>query len=267
MEAKSAGFLRNIKTQKEIDLIEISCRIVADVLKLLENYIKPGIETGELDKIAEDYILSKGGAPAFKGYKVDRYIFPATLCISIDEEVVHGIPGSRKLQEGQIVSLDCGCQKDGYFGDSAVTYKVGTVSEEKEKLMKVTNESLFFGIEQAVNGKKLYDISKAIQTHVENNGFTVTRELVGHGIGKKLHEEPSIPNFVPPLLHRNSYPNYKLSNSLALAIEPMVHAGGSKVKTLSDGWTVVTADRKAAAHFEHTVIVNDNKPIILTLRD
>ena len=171
----------NIKTEKEIDLIEKSCRIVADSLSLIENYIKPGIETGELDKIAEEFIRSKGAVPAFLGYEVDRKKFPATLCISIDEEVVHGIPGTRKLEEGQIVSVDCGCSKDGYFGDSAFTFPVGQVSEEKQKLMKVTNESLFLGIEQAVSRNKIYDIAKAIQDYVESNGFSLTRELCGHG--------------------------------------------------------------------------------------
>ena len=257
----------NIKTEKEIDLIEKSCRIVADTLSLLEKYIKPGIETRELDKIAEDFILSKDGEPAFLGYVVDRKKFPATLCVSIDEEVVHGIPGSRKLVEGEIVSIDCGCRKNGYYGDSAVTYPVGIVSDEKQKLMKVTDKSLFLGIEQAIDGNKLYEISRAIQEYVESNGFSLTRELCGHGVGKNLHEEPSIPNFVPPLLHRQKFPNVKLQKGMSLAIEPMVHAGIYQVRTAQDGWTVYTADNKPAAHFEHTVIVDKGKPIILTLRD
>jgi len=257
----------NIKTENEIDLIEKSCRIVADTLSLIEKYVKPGIETRELDKIAEDYILSMDGEPAFLGYEVDRKKFPATLCISIDEEVVHGIPGSRKLIEGEIVSVDCGCRKNGYYGDSAVTYPVGMVTEEKIKLMKVTNESLFLGINQAVTRNKIYDISRAIQEYVESHGFSLTKELCGHGVGKMLHEEPSIPNFVPPLLHRQKFPNVKLEKGMSLAIEPMVHAGTYHVRTAPDGWTVYTADKKPAAHFEHTVIVDDGKPIILTLRD
>lgn len=257
----------NIKTESEIDLIEKSCRIVAETLSSLQKYIKPGVTTLELDKIAEDYIRSKDAKPAFKGYKVGNLIFPGTLCISIDEQVVHGIPGNRKLIEGEIVSIDCGVEKNGYFGDSAVTYSVGNVSEEKQKLMKITEESLMLGVGNAISKNKLFDISRAIQDHCENNGFSLTRELVGHGIGKKLHEDPAVPNFVPPLLHRSKYPNVKLYKGMALAIEPMVHAGVKEVITESDGWTVITADSKPAAHFEHTVIVDDDRPVILTLRD
>ncbi len=256
-----------IKNAAEIKLIENACRIVADTLSLVGKYIKPGIETIELDKIAEDFILSKDAKPAFKGYEVDGLIFPNTLCISIDEEVIHGIPKHRKLEEGQIVSLDCGCVKDGFYGDSAVSYGVGQMTEEKLKLMKVTEESLFLGIAQAIDRNKLYDISRAIQNHCESNGYSLTRELTGHGIGKHLHEEPSIPNFVPPLLHRNNYPNVKLVKGMALAIEPMVHAGRKEVHQLKDGWTIVTADGSPAAHFEHTVIVDEGKPLILTLRN
>jgi methionyl aminopeptidase len=256
-----------IKNATEIKLIENACRIVAETLSLLEKYVKPGVETIELDKIAEDYILSKGAKPAFKGYEVDGLIYPNTLNVSIDEEVVHGIPKHRKLEEGQIVSLDCGCCKEGYYGDSAVSYGVGTISDDIIRLMKITNESLFLGIEQAIDRNKLYDISRSIQTHCETNGYSLTRELTGHGIGRHLHEEPSIPNFVPPLLHRNTFPNVKLMKGMALAIEPMVHLGKKEVIQLKDGWTIVTADGLPAAHFEHTIIVDENKPIILTLRD
>jgi len=256
-----------IKSKSDIDGIEKACRIVAETLMLVEKEIKPGIETIEIDRIAEDYIRSKGAIPAFKGYEVDSKIFPNTLCISIDEEVVHGMPGKRKLQEGQIVSIDCGCEIGGYFGDSALTVGVGLISEEKQKLIKITEESLMLGLGQAIARNKVYDISRAVQTYVESNGFSVTRELVGHGIGKHLHEEPPVPNFVPLLLHRNQYPNLKLQTGMALAIEPMVHAGAKNVRTLRDGWTVVTADGKPAAHFEHTVIVDEGKPIILTLRN
>lgn len=255
------------KTLEEIKLIEQACRIVADTLTLLEKYIKHDVVTIELDKIAEDFIRSKGAKPAFKGYLVDGKYYPNTLCLSIDEEVVHGLPGSRKLKEGQIVSIDCGAEKDGYFGDSAVTYAVGHISDEKKRLMQITEEALFHGIEKAIAGNKIYDISRSIQTFVESHGYSVTRELVGHGIGKKLHEEPPVPNFVPPLLHRSKYPNIKLTSGMALAIEPMVHAGKKEVITAKDGWTVITSDRLPAAHFEHTVIVRDNKPIILTLRN
>lgn len=256
-----------IRTADEIKLMEDSSRIVAEVLSMLEKYVKPGVETIELDKIAEDYILSKGGRPAFKGYGDPRNPFPGTLCISIDNVVVHGIPGHRKLREGEIVSLDCGVEKLGFFGDSAVTYAVGEVSEEKKRLMKVTEEALMKGIAQACSGKKVYDISGAVQKHCESNGYSLTRELVGHGVGKRLHEEPPIPNFVPALLYRNQFPNMKLMNGMGLAIEPMVHMGKKEVYTSDDGWTVLTMDESPAAHFEHTVVVNDNNPIILTIRE
>ncbi|MBM2816621.1 MAG: Methionine aminopeptidase [Ignavibacteria bacterium] len=256
-----------VKTQTQIGLMEKACRIVAETLILLEKYIQPGIETIEIDKIAEDYILSKGAKPAFKGYKVESRLFPNSLCISIDDEVVHGIPGRRKLKDGEIISVDCGTLKDGFYGDSAMTYAVGEISGEKRKLMRVTEESLMLGIQAAISGNKVYDISKAVQTHVEINGFSVTRELVGHGIGQQLHEEPPIPNFVPPLLHRQKYPNVKLQSGMTIAIEPMVQAGVKNVRTKPDGWTVVTIDNMPAAHFEHTVVVNDGKAIILTLRD
>lgn len=255
------------KSAEEILKIEKSCRVVADTLSLVKQYMKPGITTLEIDSIAEDFIRSKGGRPAFKGYEVDGHFFPGTLCISIDKEVVHGIPSNRKLEEGQIVSLDCGVEIDGWYGDSAVTYAVGEIDQEKQKLLAVTEEALMMGVSQAVHGNKLYDIARAIQTHVENNGFSLTRELVGHGIGKNLHEEPAVPNFVPPLLHRKHYPNLKLFKGLALAIEPMVHAGKKEVYTASDHWLVYTADGSPAAHFEHTVIIDRGKPNILTLRD
>lgn len=256
-----------IKTESEIALLEKAARIVADTLTLLGKFIQPGITTLELDRIAEDYIKSKGARPAFKGYEVDNRIFPNSLCISIDEEVVHGIPSNRKLEEGQIVSIDCGTELNGYYGDSAITYGVGKIDEQKQFLMKVTEESLMLAIEQAIEKNKVFDISKAVQAHVEKHGFNVTRELVGHGIGKNLHEEPPVPNFIPPLLHRSQYPNVKLLNGMALAIEPMVHAGGKEIKTAKDGWTIITADRSPAAHFEHTVVINNNKALILTLRD
>jgi methionyl aminopeptidase len=256
-----------IKTDNEISLMEKAGRIVAEVHILLAKYVKTGVETIELDKIAEDYILSKNARPAFKGYEVDGRFFPNTLCISIDEEIVHGIPSLRKLREGEIVSIDCGVEKDGYYGDSAVTFPVGDISPEKKRLLKVTQEALDLGLAQAIPGNKLYDISRAVQSHVENNGFSVTRELVGHGIGKNLHEEPPVPNFVPALLHRTRYPNIKLQKGIALAVEPMVHLGVKEVVTLRDNWTVCTADKSPAAHFEHTIIVDTGKPIILTLRD
>ncbi len=256
-----------VKNRAEILLIEKSCRIVADTLSLVEKYVKPGVETIELDRIAEDYIRSQNARPAFKGYRVDRLVFPNTLCISINEEVVHGIPSQRKLMEGDIVSIDCGCEKDGYYGDSALTIPVGEIDEEKQHLLKITEESLFLGIEQAKNKNKVYDISRAVQNYVEDNGYSVTRELVGHGIGKNLHEDPPVPNFVPALLNRSQYPNIKLLTGMTIAIEPMVHAGKKEIKTGEDGWLVYTADHKPAAHFEHTVMIDNDKALILTLRN
>ncbi len=257
-----------IKSVEEINLMEKSCRLVAETLSLVSTYVKPGVETIELDRIAEDFIRSQDGIPAFKGFKGDsRYPdFPGSLCISIEEEVVHGIPSKRKLIEGQIVSIDCGVLLNGYYGDSALSLGVGNISEDKQMLLKITEESLYLGLTQARDGNKVYDISRAIQTHCENNGLSLTRELVGLGIGKKLHEDPAIPNFVPSLMHRNNFPNIKLEEGMALAIEPMVHLGRKEVTSLSDGWTIITVDKKPAAHFEHTVIVQKGAPMILTLR-
>ncbi len=256
-----------IKTESQITKLEKACRIVAETFNVIKPLMQVGMTTLEIDKVAEDYIRSKNAKPAFKGYEVEGKFFPGTLCISINEEVVHGIPSERKLKDGDIVSVDCGAELNGYFGDSAVTFAIGNISPEDERLMKVTNESLFKGIENAVAGKKLYDISRAIQEHCESNGYSLTRELVGHGIGKNLHEEPPVPNFVPPLLYRSRYPNIKLRKGIALAIEPMVHRGKKEIRSLQDGWTIVTADKSTAAHFEHTVIIENDKALILTLRD
>ncbi len=256
-----------IKTESQITKLEKACRIVAETFNVIKPLMQVGMTTLEIDKVAEDYIRSKNAKPAFKGYEVEGKFFPGTLCISINEEVVHGIPSERKLKDGDIVSVDCGAELNGYFGDSAVTFAIGNISPEDERLMKVTNESLFKGIENAVAGKKLYDISRAIQEHCESNGYSLTRELVGHGIGRNLHEEPPVPNFVPPLLYRSRYPNIKLRKGIALAIEPMVHRGKKEIRSLQDGWTIVTADKSTAAHFEHTVIIENDKALILTLRD
>lgn len=244
--------------------IEAACRIVADVLSHLEKYVVPGAVTLELDAIAEDFIRTRGGEPAFKGYEVDTKVYPYTLCVSIDEEVVHGMPGQRVLKEGQIVSVDVGVKKDGYYGDSAFTFAVGEITEDKQRLLDVTQESLQLGIEQAVDGHRVYDIARAVQACVENQGFSVVRELVGHGIGQHLHEEPPVPNFVPGLLHRNRFPNMPLRSGMALAIEPMVNLGLFHVHTARDGWTVYTADGKPSAHFEHTIVVDGATPRVLT---
>jgi len=250
----------SVKTPHEIELMREAGRVVAGILDVVEKHVSPGITTMDLDRIAEDYVLSQGAKPAFKGYGFDKKnLFPATICLSIDDQVVHGIPSSRKLEEGQLLSVDVGAVKDGYFGDAAKTFSVGEVSEEKKKLMRVTEEALQLGIERAVSGNHVEDISSVIQNYVEGNGFSVVRDLVGHGIGTRLHEDPPVPNYGKkgkgPLLR----------NGMTLAIEPMVNAGAYNVYTAKDGWTVYTSDGKPSAHFEHTVVITDGKPEILTL--
>jgi methionyl aminopeptidase len=250
-----------VKSEKEIILISESCRIVADVLKYIEDFIKVGVTTLDLDKIVEEFILSRGGEPAFKGYRVRNRKFPASICSSVNEVVVHGIPNEIKLESGDILSVDVGVRKGGYYGDSAYTFEVGDVSPQKKKLLTVTNESLYKGIKQARDGNTVNDIGLAIQEFVEGSGFSVVRELVGHGIGKNLHEEPAIPNYY------SSSGTQKLKKGMTIAIEPMVNYGTSAVYELEDGWTVVTKDHKPSAHFEHTVLVTDGEPEILTLRN
>jgi len=229
-------------------------RIVAETLALLREHAKPGVTTLELDRIAEKYIRAQGAIPAFKGYNG----FPATLCTSVNEQVVHGIPSLRSLESGDIISIDCGALIEGYFGDAAVTLPIGEVSEDVLKLLRVTEESLMLGIAQAKVGNRLYDVSNAVQTHVEANGFSVVRDYVGHGIGKAMHEDPQIPNFGKP----GRGP--RLEVGMALAIEPMVNMGTYEVKTLKDRWTVVTKDNRPSAHFEHTVAITENGLEILT---
>ncbi len=248
-----------IKTKREIDLIRESSKIVAEVLRLIEVYAKPGITTIELDQIAEDFIRTNGAIPAFKGYGSDKKKkYPATLCTSIDSEVVHGIPGKRILKEGEVLSVDVGVKKSGYYGDGARSYAIGKVSSEKQRLMRVTEESLYKGIEKAVVGNTVHDISAAVQAHVESAGFSVVRDLVGHGVGKELHEEPQVPNF------GKSGTGMKLREGMTLAIEPMVNEGDWRVRISSDGWTVVTEDGKTSAHFEHTIALINGKAEILT---
>jgi methionyl aminopeptidase len=248
-----------IKTSHEIELIRESCKIVADVLKLVGTKIQPGVTTLDLDRLAEDYIRSFGGVPAFKGYGHKKSnLFPATLCTSINDVVVHGIPSKRALRDGDIVSVDVGVKKEGFFGDGARTFAVGEISEEKQRLMNATEESLARGIEQAVAGQRIHDISSAVQEHVEANGFSVVRDLVGHGVGLELHEEPSVPNF------GKRGTGIKIQDGMTLAIEPMVNAGSWEVEFGADGWTVKTRDGKPSAHFEHTIAVVDGKPEILT---
>ncbi|MBK9331835.1 MAG: type I methionyl aminopeptidase [Ignavibacteria bacterium] len=247
-----------IKSDKEIDLIRESSKIVAGVFEHLKDHIKEGITTSEIDKMVEEFILSKDGIPAFKGYKVGKRVFPASSCISVNDEVVHGIPGDRKLVNGDIVSVDVGVKKNGYFGDSAYTFKVGETTSRVNKLLKITEESLYKGIEKAIDGNEVNDISVAIQNYVEGSGYGVVRALVGHGIGKNLHEEPSVPNFYTP----NS--RQKLFEGMVIAIEPMVNYGTYDVVQDRDGWTIRTKDGEPSAHFEHTVLIKKGKAEILT---
>lgn len=249
-----------IKSPHEIELMKESSRIVAEVLRLLKRMIVPGITTKELDTIAEEYIRSQKAEPAFKGYGFDKHnLYPASLCASVDDEVVHGIPGKRKIQEGSILSIDVGVKKDGFYGDGAWTFRVGKVSEAKSRLMKVAEESLLKGIEQARAGNRVHDISAAVQEHVEKEGFSVVRDLVGHGVGRNLHEEPAVPNFGKPGT------GTLLQAGMTIAIEPMVNFGSYDVRVDTDGWTVRTLDGTPSAHFEHTVLVTEQEPVILTI--
>lgn len=263
--AQGSGALNRGKSSEEIELIAEASRIVAEVLAMLESHTVAGATTRQLDAIAEDYIRSHGAEPAFKGYVVHGLVYPATLCTSVNDAVVHGLPDDRPLEEGDIVSLDVGVKKGGYYGDSAYTYSIGDPGELGRKLMQVTKEALWLGIEQAVAGNRVFDISRAVQRHVEANGFSVVRELVGHGIGKTLHEEPAIPNFVPSPFQRHQFRNTQLIDGMVICIEPMVNAGTYRVITREDKWTVATQDGKPSAHYEHTVVVREGKPEILTL--
>ncbi len=248
-----------IKTKKEIDKIRRSNEIVAETLQLVKSYVREGVTTKELDKIAEDYILSNDATPAFKGYSQGgSLVFPGTICASVNEEVVHGIPGDKVLSNGDIISIDIGVIKDRYYGDAAITVAVGEISEEKKRLMEVTEKSLYLGIEQAKVGNTIGDISAAVQEYVESNGFSVVRALCGHGVGKKLHEDPQIPNYGK----RGTGP--KIKNGMTLAIEPMVNAGTYEVIIANDGWTVLTKDGLPSAHFEHTIAIINGKPEILS---
>jgi len=244
------------RTEKEIAKMQAAADVLVKTFQVVEKHIEPGRKTADIDKEIEQFIMSSGGVPAFKGYRG----FPASACISIDEVVVHGIPGDRTLEDGQIVGVDIGVQLDGYYSDACRTFAVGEISEEKKRLMEVTEISLEKGIEQARAGNRISDISGAVQKYVEAAGFSVVRELVGHGIGTSLHEEPEIPNFVNE--GRGSHP--KIKSGMVFAIEPMVNTGKFFVKIMPDGWTVVTADNKPSAHFEHTIVVTEDGPMILT---
>lgn len=249
-----------IKSKNEIEKIRESAQIVAETLQLVKKHAKPGVTTFELDKIAEDYILSNDAVPAFKGYSQGGADgFPGTICASIDQEIVHGIPSDRVLLNGEIISIDIGVIKNRYFGDAALTTGVGEISDEKQRLMDVTEKSLYIGIEQAKKDNHIGDISAAVQEYVESQGFSVVRALCGHGVGRKLHEDPQIPNYG----RRGTGP--KIKNGMTIAIEPMVNTGTYNVTVAKDGWTVITADNLPSAHFEHTLAIINGKPEILSI--
>jgi methionyl aminopeptidase len=246
-----------LKTEEEINLIKESAQVLGKAHAEVAQWIKPGITTKKLDAIAEDYIRSYGGIPSFKGFNN----FPASLCMSVNEVVVHGIPGNYELKDGDIVSIDCGVKLNGFHSDSAYTYPVGEVSKEVMDLLTATKKSLYKGIEQAVDGLRVGDIGFAVQHYCEERGYTVVRELVGHGVGKELHESPEVPNY------GKRGKGLRLKEGMVLAIEPMINLGTKSVMQEKDGWTIRTSDRKYSAHFEHTVVVRKGKAEILTTFD
>ncbi len=244
-----------LKSKREVEKLREAGRVVAETHAFLKDLLAPGITTGELDRRAEEFLRKKGAIPAFKGYGG----FPGSICASINEEVVHGIPGKKQLKDGDIISLDIGSIVDGYYGDSAKTHPVGEITEEDQRLIDVTRQSFYEGLKFAKVGFRLSDISNAIQTYVEENGFSVVRDFVGHGIGQEMHEEPQIPNF--GLAGKGP----RLREGMVLAVEPMVNAGTYRVKVLEDNWTVITCDGKNSAHYEHTIAITDGEPSILSL--
>jgi methionyl aminopeptidase len=247
-----------LKSPDEIDKMSRASKIVAEVLEALRGQVRPGVSTEELDRFAEKFIVERGGVPAFKGYQVRDRVYHHTLCTSINDAVVHGIPSKQTLKEGDIIGLDLGVIVDGYYGDAAITVPVGTIPPSVTRLLQITEESLYKGIAQAVVGHRISDISHAVQAHAEASGFSVVTEFVGHGIGRRLHEEPQIPNYGEP----GKGP--RLKAGMALAIEPMINFGRPETRCLEDGWTAVTRDGSLSAHFEHTIAVTDAGPRILT---
>lgn len=244
-----------IKSQSEINKISESCKIVAEVLQNLRSFVREGISTADIESNVEKQILRRNALPAFKGYRG----YPSSVCLSINNQVVHGIPSKLvKLKNGDIVSIDLGVLLHGFYGDAAITLSIGEVSQDTKNLIKVTEESLYIGIENAVVGNRVSDISSSIQQYVESNGFSVVRAFVGHGIGRFLHEDPQVPNFGKP------GQGVRLREGMTIAIEPMVNAGGPDVMILGDGWTAVTTDGSLSAHFEHTIAITKNGPEILT---
>ncbi len=242
------------KTNEEIELMRISNLMVSKTHATIAEFMIPGVSTLKVDKVAEQFIRDNGGVPGFLNY----HGFPNTLCISVNNQVVHGIPSDYEMQEGDIVSVDCGVVMNGFHGDSCYTFAIGNISVEKEKLLKITRESLYKGIEQAVVGNRIGDIGYAVQQHAEENGYSVVRELVGHGIGKNLHEKPEVPNY------GKRGRGIKLKENIVLAIEPMINMGKKEIRQAKDGWTIFTADNKPSAHFEHTIAVKNNKADILS---
>jgi methionyl aminopeptidase len=243
-----------LKSAEEIEKMAAAGNIVGEVLESIKGMIQAGVTTKEIEIFADGRIKALGGKPAFKGYRG----YPASICTSVNDEVVHGIPSSRKLREGDIISIDLGVFYEGFYGDAAITAPVGKIDSETAALLRITEEALALGIQNAIEGNRVYDISYAIQSHAEKNGLSVVRTFVGHGIGRELHEEPQIPNYGTP----GKGP--RLKEGMTLAIEPMVNAGTYEVRVLGDGWTAVTTDGKKSAHFEHTVLVTSGKPEILT---
>ncbi len=243
-----------LKSDRELQYLYDAGQIVAKTHQEVAKAVKPGVTTLELDRVAEEYILKCQARPAFKGYNG----FTGSICASINEEVVHGIPGLRQVNSGDIISIDIGAISNGYVGDAAVTLPVGEIDEEAQRLMAVTEQALYEGIKQAVVNNRLSDISHAIQTYAESNGFSVVKDFVGHGIGRSMHEDPQVPNFGPP----GRGP--RLKTGMALAIEPMVNVGADEVETMLDNWTVLTSDRKRSAHFEHSIAITEDGPWILT---
>lgn len=249
----------HLKSDREIELMRASAELVGRALAEVAKEVQPGVTTARLDEIAETYLRDHGGRPAFKGYQVGNLMpFPGTLCISVDDVIVHGIPGDYVLQEGDLLSVDCGVELDGYFGDYAYTFGVGEISEEKAALCRVTYESLEAGIERAVVGNRIGDISHAVQSYCEERGYGVVRDLVGHGIGQRLHEDPQVPNVGRRGTGR------KLKDGLTICIEPMINAGTGDVAVDEDGWTVRTADARPSAHYEHMVVVRRGQPEVLS---
>lgn len=246
-----------IKSPEEIEKMAKACRIVAEALDALREIVTPGRVTRDIESFVEKIVIAKGGTLAFKGYRG----YPSGICTSVNSQVVHGIPSSLALREGDIISIDLGVYMDGFYGDAAITLPVGRISQQAERLIRIADEALYIGIDNAVPGKRVFDISNAIQRHVEANGYSVVRNFVGHGIGRSLHEDPQIPNFGKP------GHGQRLREGMTLAIEPMVNAGSYEINILNDGWTAVTADGSLSAHFEHTVAITGHGTKILTKLD